>query len=235
MRRQPKLDYQLDDFVLNRIDWFNEELMGWYEAHGRSFPWREPDRTPYEVVIAEILLQRTRAESVVRHYEDFLRKYSTWSVIANTRVDELQEDLRPLGLWRQKSLALKSLASTIMANGGRLPINRVDLENLPAIGQYIANAILVSFNQEPVPLMDVNMARVLERVFGPRNFADIRDDSYLQTLSRRLLQQAESPLHLNWAILDLGGLVCTARNPNCEKCPLNTHCQYYHKTPPTGL
>lgn len=235
MRRQPKLDYELDDSVLNRIDWFNEELLGWYEVNGRSFPWREPDRTPYQIVIAEILLQRTRSDSVVRHYEAFLSKYNSWTVIVNTSIDELQEDLKPLGLWRQKSLALNSLATAIIENGGTLPINRADLENLPAIGQYIANAILVSFDQEPAPLMDVNMARVLERVFGPRNLADIRDDPYLQTLSRKLLQKSESPLPLNWAILDLGGLICTARNPNCKLCPLNRYCQHYNQHATTNL
>ena len=73
------------------------------------------------------------------------------------------------------------------------------------------------------PLLDVNLARVLERLFGPRKLADIRFDPYLQELSLRVVQH-ESPTEVNWAFLDLAAMICTIRSPKCEVCPLRKQC-----------
>ncbi len=69
------------------------------------------------------------------------------------------------------------------------------------------------------------MARILERYFGPRQMADIRYDPYLQDLARQVVGKAKDPRLVNWAILDLGALVCTARNPRCNACPLKKGCR----------
>ena len=73
-------------------------------------------------------------------------------------------------------------------------------------------------------MLDVIMARVLERYFGPRKLADIRYDPYLQTLSRQVVKTR--PVGLNWAILDLGAMICTASNPKCSSCPMASTCLF---------
>src|SRR5690606_36430353 len=104
--------------------------------------------------------------------------------------------------------------------------DRQDLESIPFMGQYISNAVeLVIFN-EPSPLVDVNMARVLERFFGPRMMADIRYDPYLQKLSY-LIVKHENAKEINWAILDFAAKVCKSTKPMCNLCILKSSCKFY--------
>jgi A/G-specific adenine glycosylase len=110
---------------------------------------------------------------------------------------------------------------------GILPTDREELEEIPFMGQYIANAVeLVIFNK-PSPLVDVNMARVLERFFGERKMADIRFDPYLQKLSYSIVTH-ENPKGINWGVLDFAALVCKARKPHHTACPLQSHCRFYN-------
>lgn len=215
--------------MTSRIGWFRQELLTWFRLQGRNFPWRESGRTAYEILIAEILLQRTTAAKVAQAYNAFLKRYPSWSSLANTSPEDLQERLKPLGLWLQKSLVFRSLAKTIEERGNSLPASRAELEQLPGIGQYIATAVLLTFYKQPEPLVDVNMARVLERFFGPRKLADIRYDPYLQTLAHRIVN-TENSLQVNWAILDLGALVCRNGTPLCRQCPLRAQCNFYKQS-----
>ncbi len=80
--------------------------------------------------------------------------------------------------------------------------------------------------KKPYPLLDVNMSRVLERFFGPREMSDIRYDPYLQDLAYRVVDIPE-PQEINWAILDFAAAVCKARTPICEGCPLNEKCKFH--------
>ena len=89
----------------DRISWLRRRLLAWFVRSSRSFPWREPDRAPYEVVVAEILLQRTTAAAVARAYPGFVDRYPSWPSLAQASPEELENVLRPLGLWRQKALA----------------------------------------------------------------------------------------------------------------------------------
>jgi len=106
---------------------------------------------------------------------------------------------------------------------GRFPKDRDAIEALPGIGQYIANAVMLFCHGQSRPLLDVNMARVLERVFGPRKLVDIRHDPYLQELASRVAR-CKNSAKLNWAILDLGATICLAKNPRCRECPLVSMC-----------
>ena len=94
------------------------------------------------------------------------------------------------------------------------------------MGQYVANAILLFRFKEPQPLLDENMARVLERYFGRRKHSDIRRDTYLQTLAKSVVE-AGDPVNINWAILDFAALVCARSNPRCCECPIAHSCTYF--------
>lgn len=173
-----------------------------------------------------MLLQRTKAETVSKFYIQFIIDYPNWKSLANANLKDIEEYLKPIGLYRQRSVRLQNLAKEMVKRNGRLPKNREDLESIPFMGQYIANSVeLVIFNQ-PSPLVDVNMARVIERFFGPRQMADIRYDPYLQDLAYKIVNHKDAK-YLNWAILDLAALICIARNPRCHKCNLTSQCEYY--------
>ncbi len=208
-----------------KIRTFQEKILNWFRDFGRHYPWRNKSISNYQKVIAEVLLQRTQADTVARFYVQFIVDYPNWKSLADADVKDIERYLMPIGLYRQRSVRLQNLAREMVKRNGRLPQERTDLESIPFMGQYIANSVeLVVFNQ-PSPLLDVNMARVLERYFGPRILASIQHDPYLQKLSYRVVNIKETKM-INWAILDFGALVCKAHLPLCRICPLNTGCKY---------
>ncbi len=208
-----------------KITFFQQKILEWYNQNGRKFLWRRKGLTHYQYVIAEVLLQRTKAETVAKFYPNFLKDFPNWKALARADIKDIETYLIPVGLYRQRSKRLMGLAQEMVRRGGRLPKDREELESIPFMGQYIANAVeLVIFN-EPSPLVDVNMSRVLERFFGPRKMADIRYDSYLQALSRKIVYHIDTK-HMNWAILDFAALVCKPK-PLCIICPLSGKCFFY--------
>ena len=208
-----------------RILWLRRRLLPWFARDGRSFPWREPGTTPYEVIVAEILLQRTTAAGVARAYSGFVERYPSWGTLAQAPLDDLENALRPLGLWRQKALAFQQLAQSIEANGGVVPRTRKELERLRGIGPYTASAVLAIVYGRPEPLLDVYMARLLERFLGLSGQSGARSGQSLNAFALRLVSGKRS-LEVNWAVLDFGALVCRARRPLCQECPLRTRCEY---------
>jgi len=200
-------------------------ILHWYSKNGRKYFWRKKGLTHYQYVIAEVLLQRTKAETIAKFYPNFLKDFPNWKTLANSEIKKLENYLKPVGLYRQRSKRLMSLANEMVKRKGRLPRDREELESIPFMGQYIANAVeLVIFNQ-PSPLVDVNMARVLERFFGERKMADIRHDPYLQKLAYRIVNH-QSAKKINWAILDFAALLCKPK-PLCGECLLRSSCKYF--------
>ncbi len=211
--------------VGERIRWLRRRLLSWFVCNGRSFLWREPDRAPYEVVVAEVLLQRTTAVEVARAYPGFIEHFPSWTSLSQAPLECLESVLRPLGLRRQKTLAFQSLAQSIVANGGVVPSTRTELERLRGIGPYTASAVLAIVYGRAEPLLDVNMARLLGRFLASPEHTEARSRRMLHALALRLVSSKRS-LAVNWAALDFGALVCCARQPRCPECVLRTKCQY---------
>ena len=145
--------------------------------------------------------------------------------LAHASDEELRAFLEPIGLWRRRAAVLRSLAREMQRRHGRFPATREEIEELPGIGQYIASAVLLFYHGSREPLLDVNMARVLERCFAARKLADIRYDPWLQSLARRVTNH-EQAVEINWAILDLASKVCSTCSPTCKLCPLRACCRY---------
>jgi len=227
--RKGKIQKDIKMPSMTKIRLFRRLLLGWYKNNGRIFPWRNKSATNYELIIAEILLQRTRAETVAEFYKDFVKRFPSWKKLAAARERDLSVFLRPIGLWRRRSRSLRLLANLISRRNGKFPRHREEINALPGVGQYIANAVLLLCYQKPQPLLDVNMARVLERVFGPRKLSDIRYDPYLQYLSS-IAVKCRKPRELNWAVLDLAAIICKHNEPRCNNCPLKIICSYRRET-----
>jgi A/G-specific adenine glycosylase len=155
----------------------------------------------------------------------FVESFPNWESIAAADSRTLEELLQPIGLWKRRSKSIRDLARAVGVLGGHLPQTRAGLEALPGVGQYVASAVLTLCHGGREPLLDTNMARVLERYFGPRQMADIRYDPYLQSLSREVLARGD-PAQLNWGMLDLAAAVCVPRDPYCAACPLQTDCRF---------
>jgi A/G-specific adenine glycosylase len=216
---------ELASEAVERIPWLRRRLLSWFEQGGRSFPWRDPGRTPYEVVVAEILLQRTTAAGVARAYSGFIERYPSWATLAQASLDGLESALKPLGLWRQKALAFQHLAESIEEHGGAIPRTRAELERLRGIGPYAASALLAIVYGRAEPLLDVNMAHLLGRLLGSSGRTEAGSKRSLDGFALCLASGKRS-LEVNWAVLDFGALVCRARRPLCQKCPLRARCQH---------
>lgn len=205
------------------IEFFQDTLLEWYSKNGRSFPWRRKFASNYELIISEIFLQRTKAETVSKFLLLFLNKYPSWERLGEATEEELVEILEPIGLSNQRGKRLYKLAQELKKRQYQFPIERNQVADLPMMGQYITNAFELYILKKKSPLLDVNMARLLERFFGERKMADIRHDPYLQTLAYRVVN-VEKSKELNWAILDFASLVCKKQNPECRNCPLFSSC-----------
>jgi A/G-specific adenine glycosylase len=200
-------------------------LLRWFDTNGRDFPWRRQGVPLYELVLAELLLQRTRAETVAAFFDRFIARFPAWRAIADSTVEEIGEFLKPIGLWRRRAASLLQLAQEMVRRNGEFPRRRAEVESLPGVGQYIANSILLFSSGRAEPLLDVNMARVLERLFGARKLVDIRYDPHLHSISRAIVR-GKRAAEVNWAILDLAAKVCIARVPRCCECPIRECCQF---------
>lgn len=208
-----------------KIKFLQTELLKWHKEHGRDFYWRRKSATNYVRIISEVLLQRTKAETVNKFLPSFLKKYPSWNRLGDATEHELIEVLKPLGLSNQRGKRLYKLAQELKKRKGVFPRERMIVEEMPMMGQYITNAYELFILKKPSPLLDVNMARVLERFFSQRKLADIRYDNKLQQLARDLTN-LENSMEVNWAALDFAALVCK-RKPICIKCSLKVNCHHF--------
>jgi len=229
---------ELASEAVDRIPWLRRRLLSWFERSGRSFPRRDPDRTPYEVIVAEILLRRTTAAGVARAYSGFIERYPSWATLAQAPLDGLEKALKPLGLWRQKALAFQYLAQSVEEHGGVIPRTRAELERLRGVGPYTASAVLAIVYGQAEVLLDVNMTRLLGRLLGSPGPPEAETRGQLYAFALRLVS-GKCSLGINWAVLDFGALVCRARRPRCPECPLRTRCRSFmqlqpHPTPTAG-
>ena len=183
-------------------------------------------RTHYELVVAEVLLQQTRADQVASLFPQILQRCPDWLDLSSIPLAELEQLLKPLGLQNRRAVVLRDLARVVTQEG--LPETAAGLQKLPGIGQYMARAIAAQLYGEVVAPIDTNVARVLERVFGPRTLADIRYDPALQDLALNLVPE-DNPGGYLVDLLDFASTVCRPRVPNCEACPI-VSCRFRHSS-----
>jgi len=205
------------------------DLLEWAGREGRDFPWRAPGTSVYERIAVEVLLQRTTATAVARFYESFFSRFDSWETLSTARAEDLETFLKPLGLWRRRAASLLGLAGYAAGTGGLFPSNPTMHAGIPAVGQYVSNAVLLFQHGIASPLLDVNMARVIERFLRPRKLVDIRYDPWLQDAAAWYAKGGDAVTR-NWAMLDFAALVCKARSPLCQTCPVSARCRYFRST-----
>lgn len=194
--------------------------MIWAEDNLRQFPWRGTS-DPYKVLVAEILLQKTAAEKVEPVYYDLLSTYPTIGSLADADVDCLGEMIYTLGFQNQRSEALVSIARSLEEKG--VQSDEKSLLELPYVGQYAANATLCFAFDEPRPIVDANVVRVYNRVFGFDY--TYRDDDAWEFAGEVLPE--DDTRRFNLAILDFAADICAPKTPNCEVCFFTDYCEYY--------
>lgn len=207
---------------------FIRYLIDWFESNKRDFSWRQPGLTPFQLLIAEIMLQKTGANQVENLFPDFIKKYPDANSIVSMKDEELEEILHPLGLFKRRARDIKKTAQIIVENKNKVPESRKELMELPGVGEYIANAVLCFAFKKPVPIVDANIGRVMKRFFSfPVKSAPSRDKKLLEKMKEILPE--EKARNFNLALLDFAALVCLPRTPRCEECPMSQSCDFFSK------
>lgn len=191
------------------------------EMTPRAFPWRKSSN-PYEVLIGEVLLQRTRAEHVVPVYEEFLRRWPTPGRLARAREATIARVIAPLGL--SKRARMIHQLGRCLDDLGEVPTGPDVLLSLPGVGPYTAHAVAVFAGGEDLPLVDWVIARVLRRYFGLESTKRPNADKELWELAAELAAQGQAR-ELWLGTLDLAAAICKKR-PQCDICPLASDCSY---------
>lgn len=207
---------------------YRQTLVTWGRQHCRDLPWRRT-RDPFHVLVAEILLHRTRALQVVPVYEELVEKYPTVTDLADAPVDTLREMLYSLGLrWRVDLLHQMATELTVR-HGGKVPLDVELLGSLPGVSHYIACATTCFAGDAPAAIADTNTVRVVGRLFGLRTNDGTRRNKRFRRLLDELLDE-ENPRAYNLALLDLAEAICTPRKPDHERCPLREFCRTARST-----
>ncbi len=199
-------------------------LKYWWMKYKRNFPWRETT-DPYEILIAEILLHRTRAEQVLPVYVEFIEKYPSPIAIAEAKVEDIIKILYPLGL-RWRSYLLYEMAKKIIKSGGSIKKDKKWLLSLPGVSDYIACAVMCFAFGEPEPILDTNTVRIVGRIHGIHITDGSRRSKKFRELYKQLMDY-NNAREFNYAMIDFGAIVCKPREPLCLECPIKKWCLYF--------
>jgi len=191
----------------------NTALLAWFEANARDLPWRRTSE-PYAVLVSEVMLQQTRVDRVIPKFEAFVKRWPSVEDLAGASTEDVLRLWSGLG-YNNRALRLRDAAASVVQSGW--PTTIQGLMQLPGVGAYTAAAVgSISFGMD-VPAADTNLRRVLSRWAG-ESLAD-------STLSEYASGVVGSPAgDWNQALMDLGSVVCTVREPNCGDCPVTEWC-----------
>ena len=248
-------------------------LLNWFTANARDLPWRRT-RDPYAIWVSEIMLQQTQVKTVIPFWNRWMKELPTIEAAAKAPSAKIHKLWEGLGYYTRVR-NLQKAAQQIVNSGKqqaesgnsicRFPENFDDVLALPGIGRYTAGAICsIAFNQ-PVPILDGNVIRVLTRLFGiAENPKDKKTNQRLWQLAEELVNEAHSvrwgersrePVltndrhfvsaredarptncsHLNQSLMELGALICTPRSPQCLVCPVKKFCVAFKANRTTEL
>ncbi len=199
-------------------------LLGWYRANARDLPWRA-DRDPYRVLVSEIMLQQTRAETVKPYFVRFMDKLPTVKDLAEADEATILKLWEGLGYYSRVRNLQKAAKAVMGQHGGVIPADVDALRALPGVGSYTAGAVASIAFDIPAPAVDGNVLRVAARLMGD-------DHDVLLEATKRATEAAIAP-HVpspgagdfTQSLIELGALVCLpGGEPKCADCPLSLLC-----------
>lgn len=211
-------------------------LLRWYDVQARDLPWRRRSATPWGVLVSELMLQQTPVSRVLPVWEAWMQR---WPTPADLAADPPGAAVRAWGRlgYPRRALRLHACAVTVTrSHGGAVPDRLDQLRALPGVGEYTAAAVLAFAHHRRAVVLDTNVRRVLARVFdavsGPTAASPVR----AERLTAERLLPADDQVAARWsvALMELGALVCTARDPRCPTCPLAAECRWRAAGRPAG-
>ena len=201
---------------------FQAAILAWYDARGRSLPFRGT-RDPYAILVSETMAQQTQIGRVGPAWERFVAAFPSFEALAAASPADVQRAWQGLGYNRRALLLQRTARAVVEELGGRLPRDIGELERLPGIGPYTARAVAAIAFGAPVGAVDTNVRRVLGRVVA--GDADALSARELQVLADELVP-ADRAADWTHAVMDVGATFCRSRRPLCDGCPARPFCRF---------
>lgn len=211
-----------------------KNLLDWFSTNARDLPWRRT-HDPYAIWVSEIMLQQTQVKTVIPFWNRWMQALPTLQAAATVDSATLHKLWEGLGYYTRVRNLQKAAQIIVAQHGGKFPEKFDDVLALPGIGRYTAGAVCsIAYNQ-PAPILDGNVIRVLTRLFGIAEDPKAKTtNAQLWSLSAELVSHASAAAtprasHLNQSLMELGALICTPRNPQCLLCPVQKQCVAYQE------
>jgi A/G-specific adenine glycosylase len=204
-----------------------DPILAWYDTHHRDLPWRRPDATPWAILVSEFMLQQTPVARVLPVYDQWLARWPTPAALAADSRGEAVRQWGRLG-YPRRALRLHEVATALVdQHGGEVPPSYDDLVALPGIGPYTAAAVAsFAFRRRHV-VQDTNVRRVLARaVTGVEQPPPSQTAAEARLGAQLLPDDPETAARWAVASMELGAVVCMARAPRCERCPVSDRCAW---------
>jgi A/G-specific adenine glycosylase len=205
---------------------FQKNLLIWYKSNKRNLPWRKTSN-PYFIWISEAMLQQTQVKTVIPYYLKFIKQFPTVNDLADTDQQNVLKIWEGLGYYSRARNLQKAAKIIVNEYNEQIPNQLELIQNLPGVGDYISAAVLSIAFQQPIAVVDGNVKRVIARLFclnDPIN--DPKTKSIFVEKSNDLLNSKFSGDH-NQAMMELGALICTPKNPTCINCPVKDFCDAF--------
>lgn len=191
--------------------------------NGRTLPWRET-QDPYRILVSEFMLQQTRVATVLPYYNEWLRRFPNFESVARASKNGVLHSWQGLGYYSRACNLHAAAKVVVKKHRGHLPQCIDKISALPGVGRYTANAIASFAFDQPVPVVDANIARVLARLFNFQKPIDTAAGRQAIWEKAALLLPKRNAREYNSALMDFGALICVARRPKCDRCPVHQFC-----------
>jgi len=208
--------------ALGRVKQIQSLLMEWGESHYDDFPWRAADNH-FHALIAELMLQRTKAEQVLPVYNDFVELCPSLEAAKDVSESQIRAILHPLGLnWRIDNIV--ELVN-VLTKKGHVPLEYDSLVKLEGVGPYVASAFLSFHASIRLSIIDSNVVRLWGRIFSLKTNTETRRKKWFKQLADEMMPH-ENFKAFNYSLLDFTRAICKPK-PDCTTCPIKKYCNYY--------
>lgn len=209
----------------------HQQVIEWYADHARQLPWRTADCSPWGVLVSEVMLQQTPVARVLPRWQAWMRRWPTPAATAAAPPAEILTVWDRLG-YPRRALRLQAAAQAVVdTHDGDVPSTAEQLRQLPGVGEYTAAAVACFAFDRPEVVVDTNIRRVHARLFSGHALPGATYTAAQRRLAHRVFpdpeaDQGQYACTWNIATMELGALVCTARSPQCEQCPVAALCSW---------
>ena len=203
----------------------SNKILAWYDNHQRDLPWRRyrgfQDRI-YKVLVSEFMLQQTQVKTVIPFFNKFLKAFPNLKKLSKAKLEKVYKLWQGLGYYSRAKNLLNTAKLVQSKYKGKLPADFETLKSFPGIGDYTASAIMaIAFNKDFIGI-DGNVERLVARLFGYKNNKKNFKNSIFLKLQEIKSQNKFS--EFAQALMEIGALICSPKNPKCNVCPLNKNC-----------